>query len=172
MSADPITIEFDNELAEHLAADRLHYRSTLWWKVDKVVAVALAAFASYATVTVGPRWWTLIFFALAVVEWFNLLSPRPLQIRFYFKRNPKFSERYRLAFSEDGIDFKTPSLDSRIAWTHYTRVLESDALVLLMYGTRMYSVIPKRAFSDDKQRDRFLELARRHVGSGVAAGHR
>ena len=144
---DQITLEFDNRLSDHLAADRLDYRTTLLWKIDKVVAVGLACFGVYSVASAGLQWWTAIWFALAVSEWFNLLSPRPLQIRWMFKRNPKFKEAYRLTFTEEGIHFQTASIDSHIAWTHYTRVVEGKEVILLVYGARMYTVIPIRAHS-------------------------
>lgn len=165
MSLEPIVLEFDNRLAEHLAAERVFYRSTRSWKMDKVVAVLLLGMGIYGVLVVGPRWWTLGMFPLAVLEWFNLLSIRPLQIRYFFKRNPKLHERYRLGFTDAGIDFKTASLESKVAWTHYARFLESRELVLLIYGTRMYTVIPKRAFAAQEQYERFMALIRANVGS-------
>lgn len=99
-----------------------------------------------------------------------MLSVRPLQVRFFFKRNPKFLENYHLTFSDSGIDFKTKSLESKLAWTHYTHVLENDVVILLIYGTRMYTVIPVRAFSDGVQHARFMSLVRRHVPGRLAAG--
>jgi len=156
-------VEFDNRLAEHLAAERLYYRSTVWWKLDKVVASVLFVFGVVSIFVVGIRWWTLIWFPLAALEWFNLLSLRPLQVRFFFNRNPKFLERYHLTFSDSGIEFNTKSLQSTLAWTHYTRVLEDDVIILLVYGTRMYTVVPKRVFSDGTQHAQFMSLVRRHV---------
>ena len=43
-------------------------------------------------------------------------------------------------------------------------------VVLLIYGTRMYTVIPKRAFVDAEQRARFMELVGQHVGKAASAG--
>ena len=40
-AVDPVAVEFDNRLADHLAAERLYYRSTFLWKMDKVVASPL-----------------------------------------------------------------------------------------------------------------------------------
>jgi hypothetical protein len=134
MTVDPVVLEFNNRLVEHLAADRLYYRSTFWWKADKVVAVLLLVFGIFVVSVVGVRWWAVVWFPLAIVEWFNLLSVRPLQIRFFFNRNPKFLEKYHLTFSDAGIDFTTKSIESKIAWTHYTRVLENDLVILLIYG--------------------------------------
>jgi hypothetical protein len=150
----PVVLEFDNRLTDHLAAERLYHRSTFWFKADKMVAILLFIFGVFAVSVAGIRWWTVVWFPLAVIEWFNLLSFRPLQIRFFFKRNPKFLEKYHLTFSDSGIDFKTRSLESKLAWTHYTHVLEDDRVILLIYGTRMYTVIPTRAFADAKQHDR------------------
>jgi hypothetical protein len=80
----------------------------------------------FAAWSAGPRWWTLMFFPFAVLEWFNLLSIRPLMIRWWFKHNPKFSETYHRTLDRTGILFRTHSIDSRITWEHYTKVLEDD----------------------------------------------
>ena len=165
----PVVLEFDNRLAEHLAAERLYYRSTFWFKVDKVVAIHLLIFGVFAVVVAGIRWWTVVWFPLAILEWFNLLSFRPLLIRFFFKRNPKFLEKYHLTFSDSGIDFKTKSLESKLAWTHYTHVLEGERVTLLIYGPQMYTVIPSRAFLDGEQHDRFRLLVRKYVLGSAGA---
>jgi len=170
VNSNLVVIEFDNILADHLAADRLYYQSTFWWKADKVVAVLLIAAGVLFVVTAGIRWWTIVWFPVAFAEWFNMLSPRPLQIRAFFKRNPKFLETYHLSFSEAGIHFETLSLDSRIAWTHYARVLENDRVILLIYGKRMYTVIPRRAFSDGSQYAALMSLVRRHIPERMLAG--
>jgi len=166
---DTVVLEFDNRLADHLAAERLYYRSTFWFKVDKVIATLLLIFGVLVVSVAGTRWWTVIWFPLAILEWFNLLSLRSLQIRFFFKHNSKFLEKYQLTFSDFGIDFKTKSLESKLAWTLYTHVLEDDCVILLIYGPRMYTVIPTRVFSDGVQQDRFLSLVCKHVSGSVAA---
>jgi hypothetical protein len=158
---EPIKLEFDNRLADQLEADRLDYRTAAYWKIDKVVALILLGTGVYTVAGAGLHWWTLIWFPAAVAEWFNLLSLRPLQVRWFFKRNPKFRETYRLTFSEESVHFKTASIDSQIAWTHYTRVIEGREVILLVYGTRMYTVIPTRAFADGAQKAAFLDLAKR-----------
>ena len=161
---DPaISVSFDNVLADHLAAERLYYKSTVFAKVDRVVAVILLLVGLFSTWGAGVQWWTLMFFPLAVLEWFNLLSVRPLVIRRWFKHNPKFSETYHLALDRTGIHFRTKSIDSRVTWDHYTKVLEDDRLWLLVYGTRMYSVIPKRALKSDDEVARFRSLVAQNI---------
>jgi YcxB-like protein len=127
--------------------------------------VLLITVAAVSLIIVGPRWWTLVLLPLAIFQWFNLSNPYRLQTRFFFKRNPKFLETYRLSFSDNGIRFKTDSIDSNIAWTRYSRVLEDKQVILLVYGSRMYTVIPKRVFRDSAQLAAFSEMVRRHIAS-------
>ena len=167
---DAVTLEFDNRLDEHLKAQRLYEEGSLWRKADRVVAVLLFATGVFLLARAGVRWWTVIWFPLAVAEWFDRLSVRGLQIRYFYKRNPRFLETYRLTFSDGGIHFQTASIDAQIAWSHYTRVIENDALVLLVYGGRLYTVIPKRAFRDGPQLAAFRSLVARHVTGRQSPG--
>src|SRR5262249_30077136 len=144
MNALPIQLTYKNNLSEQLSAERLYYKSTILSKIDKFVAIALVAFGIFMVSLVGLRWWALIWFPLALGEWFNLLSPRPLQIIYWFRNNPKFRETYHLAFDRGGLHFRTDTIESRLKWDYFTRLLENRQLCLLVYGRRMYSVIPKR----------------------------
>jgi hypothetical protein len=169
MKIQPIELTFDNQLVDHLAAERLYYRSTLFWKLDKVVAVVLVSLGVFLIWQVGPRWWTLVWLPLALAEWFNLLSFRPLQIIFWFKQNPKFRETYHLTLDQAGIHFRTDSIVSVIKWDHYTRVLENERLCLLLYGARMYTVIPKRVFKSPDEVRNFQSLVSESIGTGHAS---
>ena len=167
MSSDPITLEFDNHLNDHLAAERLYYQSTFWAKGDKVAAVVLLLLGVFGIAMVGIRWWTLVWFPLAIVEWFSWLDPYRFRVRFYLARNPKFLETYQLTFSDAGIHFKTKSIESDIAWTHYQRILENESVILLLYGTWMYSVIPIRAFTNSVQLAAFRSLIGQKITQGA-----
>jgi len=50
-----------------------------------------------------------------------------------------------------------------ITWDDFTKVLEDDQLWLLVYGARMYSVIPKRAFKSDDEATRFRSLVTERI---------
>jgi|SRR5260221_656296 len=163
MESESVSLSFDNVVSDQLAAERLYYKSTVFATLDKVVAGILLLAGAFCIWGAGVRWWTLIFFPLAVLEWFDLLTIRPLVIRRWFKHNPKFGETYHLVLDQAGIQFRTKSLDSRISWDHYTQVLESDHLWLLVYGTRMYSVIPKRVFKGDDEMARFRSLVTQNI---------
>jgi len=157
-----VTLAFQPQLEDHVAADRLYESTTRWPAADRVVAVTLVAVGTGLTIAVGPRWWTLLWFPLALLEWFHLLTIRPFVMKRWFRTNPKFKEPYELAFGESGIRFKTPTIDSTLAWATYYQVLEDERVFLLVYAPRMYTVVPKRAFTVDQERT-FRALLLRHI---------
>jgi hypothetical protein len=169
VSAQPFELTFDNVLAEHLAAERLYYRSTRLWKLDKLVAMALVCFGGCLTLVAGLCWWSVIWFPLAIAEWFNLFSLRPVQIWYLFKHNPKFRETYHLTIDENALSFRTRSIDSRIQWDLFSSFLENNRVCLLVYGPQMYSVIPKRAFKTEADLEVFRTLVRAKIGRGKDA---
>lgn len=162
-----LVIEFDHRIQDHLRARRLYYsKKSRFAKADKVVALFLLLFGVVLISLVGARWWTLIWFVLAPIEWFDLLSIEPLIVHYVFKRTKKFQERTRLEFHEAQIHYKTPSINSTLEWDCFSDLLEDDELFLLVYkAPRMYAVIPKRAFGSDEDRQRFRELAFHHMAA-------
>ncbi len=159
-----IEVTFDNSLSEHIHAIRAYDARGAGSKVSKVVAGLLVAFGIWCTYAAGVRWWTVIWFPLAVLEWFDLLSIRPLQVFAAFRANPKYRERYEIRFSDEGIHFKTSTIDSRLAWSHYQRLMETDRVFLLIYGPSMYSIIPKRVFGGTEEMHGFRSLVERKIG--------
>jgi hypothetical protein len=159
----PISISFINELGDHLKAQRVLYSKSVFARLDKVVAALLFGFGIYCVIFVGLRWWTVIWFPIAVMEWLDLLSLTRWRTRIEFQRNPKFREEYHLAFSRENIHFKTVSIDSTLQWTHYERVIESPDLFLLMYGKGLYTLIPKRCFGSKGEIDTFRALIKENI---------
>jgi len=157
---EPITISvsFINELKDHIEAQRVLYSEGVMVKLDKVVAALIFGFGVYCVAFVGFRWWTVIWFPVAVAEWFNLLSLSRWRTKIEFQRNPKYREEYHLTFSHENLHFKTASLDSTLQWTHYERFIESPTLFLLMYGKGLYTLIPKRCFRSNEEIDIFRAL--------------
>jgi hypothetical protein len=142
-----ISIDFINKLEDHIKAQQVLYGQGVFAKLDKAIALLLFGFGIYCVTFAGLYWWTMIWFPLAIAEWFNLLSLSRWRTKIEFQRNPKFREEYHLTFSLENIHFQTASIDSTLAWTHYERIVESPDLFLLMYGKGLYTLIPKRCFN-------------------------
>lgn len=165
VSDNHVKLDIEHRVEEHVAAEKLFCsRRSPFARIDRVVAAILLLVGIAGVVAVGPRWWTLIWFVLAPLEFFNLLSIAPLVTRVRFHQNPKFREPNEIAFSEEGIYFKTPTIDSRLKWDLYEDVIEDDALYLLVYSKQMYSVIPKRCFQSPQDAEKFKALLGKHIG--------
>jgi hypothetical protein len=165
-----VTVEFDHRLEEHLRARRVYYQArSRFARADKVVAIFLGLFGVASVVLAGVVWWTVIWFVVAPLEWFHLLSLEPLVVRYMFKRSAKFHERTMLAFSEDNVRYKTPSIDSTIDWSLFTGLIEDGELFLLPYqAPRTYALVPKRAFASEAAQAEFRELVRQKVTRAAA----
>jgi hypothetical protein len=160
-----ITIEFDHRLDEHLRARRLYYaKKSTFARIDKGVAIFLALVGLSSVWLAGVHWWSVIWFVLAPLEWFNLLSIEPLVVRYTFKRSAKFREHTRLSFAEENVHYKTASIDSTLDWSLFSGLIEDEALFLLSYqAPRMYAIIPKRAFPSEEARAEFRELVQKKL---------
>ena len=154
----PIAIKYENRVADHLRAAQRYYQTTFFYIADKVVGILLLLFGVYSMVSLGVHWWTILIIALAPCEWFNLLSSYKLKAYLGYKLNPKFRDRFEVIFTQEGIHFSTPAIDSQIMWTYYHNILEDEQIFLLVYGKWQYSVIPKRAFADASEQDAFRNL--------------
>jgi len=77
--------------------------------------------------------------------------------------NHKFQDPFELTFTQEGIHFSTPTIDSQIDWTFYHYLLEDKEVFLLVYGKWQYSIIPKCAFADASEQDAFRDLARQKI---------
>lgn len=72
----------------------------------------------------------------------------------------KYKESYELDFSKDGIVFKTQSIDSTLQWSTYRECWENKKFFYLMQNQELYTILPKRAFTEDGSLDAFREIAR------------
>ncbi len=166
MSGQEIKIEYLYTEPEYLAATRLYLLSSPTIVVRlTVLFVLVMAGALMLTFLIGDfPFWTTILLTL-LVEASLLYSILVVGPRRYFRGDGKFRDKYEVTFSDDGIAVKTKHIDSKLAWSLYTRVIEGAGMYLLVYGkeTRMMTLVPKRAFQNRMQEDAFRELLARHI---------
>jgi len=156
---DSIKIKYTANLQEQIKARKLYYKHSFWSYFDKIIALLSIGFGCFLIALWGFSWWLIIFFIIGVFEFFNVLSLDSFIVKFQFKRLPvKFKEEQLVEFNEDVIIYKTAQIDSKLNWSLYYKVIETDEFFMLVYGKNMYSVIPKRAFKNDKEIDQFKQL--------------
>jgi hypothetical protein len=129
----PISLSFRYSEIDYVRAFCAHYADRLRLWLDVCVVVALGAVGIYL-------WPSLI-----------------------FRREPKFRDEYSLTFSSEGIHFQTAHIDSHLAWDLYSRALVDAHSYVLYYGSRTFTVIPKRVFQNNQQQEAFDQLLAGHV---------
>lgn len=80
-----------------------------------------------------------------------------------FRNDPKYRDEYSLTFSPEGIHFQTAHIDSHLEWSIYSRALVDVHSYMLYWGSRTFTVIPKRVFENTEQRVAFEQLLAERV---------
>ena len=80
-----------------------------------------------------------------------------------FKQTAKYHEEYTLVFSKESIKFKTQSIESEMKWDIYSALWDSHDFYYLIQAPRIYTLIPKRVFKDQNEKQIFEEIAQSRV---------
>ena len=159
---------------EYLAASRLYFlrSSTILIRLILLLSLIAGLFLMLPLVYAldFPLWAILSLTALTVMALlYNVFINVP---RRYFRGDPKFRDKYEMTFSDEGIWVKTKQIDSKLAWSLYTKVIEGDNLFLLIYGqdTRTMTVIPKRVFQSKGQETAFRKMLKMHIADHLSLG--
>jgi hypothetical protein len=162
-----INLSFRYAESDYVRALRAHYASHLRLRLDIVVTVVLVGIGIYLGRSPNLRWLGVacigigVVFALMLIAAFTVIPP------FAFRREPTFRDDYSLTFSSEGIHFRTAHIDSQLKWNIYSRVLVDAHSYLLYYGTRHFTVIPKRVFQSAEERQAFELLLTQQISQIV-----
>jgi hypothetical protein len=131
--------------------------------VDILVIIILIAAGTYLWRSPELRWLGIGLVSIAAAFALVLIAAFTLVPRLVFRREPKFRDQYSLTFSADGIQFRTAHINSQLKWSMYSRALVDVHSYLLYYGSRQFTVIPKRVFQTSHQQQAFEHLLVQHV---------
>ena len=166
-NTDKVEIHYSLTEKEYLAAVGFYLMRSMRLMAQPIVWLVLVAAGLFLLNVVIdfilPIWFIVALVFLIGVAWFHAyLVDLP---RRYFRSDPKFRQEYNLTFTDAGIDFKTRDINSSIAWSLYTKVVENENFYILVYGANIpsLSILPKRAFRDSNQEATFRQMLRRHV---------
>jgi len=84
------------------------------------------------------------------------------RVRRDFRRHPNLALEYRLRADDSGIELASDTNQGGGKWSSYTAFRETATLFVIYSGTRMFFMVPKRAFSED-QLDNFRRLVRQKL---------
>ena len=158
-----VDLSFRYSQSDYARALRAHFASRMRLPLDIVVTFVLAVAGIYFWSSRGNHWLGVVCAgvstALTLILVAAFLAIPPL----VFRSNPKFREDYSLTFSQEGIHFRTAHIDSKLEWSLYSRALVDTYSHILYYGSRDFTVIPKRVFQSTEQQQAFEQLLTQHV---------
>lgn len=159
-------VSFKYTQEEYERAVWLHYKQRLNPKLD--IAVALFSFLFGIFVLVHTQAYVgygLLLISAVLVG--ILVLARYIFPKMTFKSSSKYQDQYTIEFLDDEIKFETPSINSQLQWSLYTKALINDEHFLLYYGANVFSVIPRRVFGSEEELGRFEELLEKKLGNKV-----
>lgn len=163
MANSAIILSFRYSKIDYVRAMRVHYAEHLHLWLDTCAIVLCAGLALYLWAMTSSHWLGLALFGLSGALALMLLAAFFVIPALTFRREPKFRDEYALTFSQEGIHFKTAHVDSQLQWSLYSSALVGPHSYVLYYGTRSFTVIPKRVFQNTEQQQAFDELLVKHV---------
>ena len=164
---ETVTLTFRHTEEEYLTAARLYFWHSTALLVRLIIMCVLVSIGLLLLTRLLnfalPLWFMAgLVFLVGIALYHGYLIDLPRRV---FRGDPKFSEEYNLICSDAGVTLKTENINSSIKWSFYTGVVENDKFYLLIYGKNLasFSLLPKRAFRNDKDEMVVRELLRRHV---------
>jgi hypothetical protein len=132
-------------------------------RFDIVAAIVAALLGAYCWHSPDYHWLGVICVTASAALLLILFAAFVVIPPLAFRSEPKFRDDYSLAFSQDGIHFRTSHIDSQLQWSTYSSALIDGHSYVLYYGSRRFTVIPKRVFQSAEQQRVFEQLLTQHV---------
>ena len=159
----PIHLRFRYTERDYLLAIRAHHTSRVRTWVDTGMALLLVGLGIFLLPSPDSRWAAMAcFVSVGLVLLLRTLALYVIPL-LMFRREPKFRDEYSLRFADEGIHFRTPHIDSHLEWGMYVRVLIDAHTCILYYSRRQFTVLPKRVFKSEEQREAFERMLEEHV---------
>jgi hypothetical protein len=158
-----INLSFRYAERDYVRALRAHYASHLRLRLDIAVTILLAGVGIYLWRSPSGHWLGIVCVVIAIAFGLMLVAAFTVIPPLAFRREPKFRDDYSLTFSPEGIHFCTAHIDSWLQWNIYSRALIDAHSYILYYGTRQFTVLPKRVFQSIEQQQAFEQLLTHHV---------
>ncbi len=150
-----IIIEYTPTIADHKEAYTTYEKTTVGGKLDNIVAiiliitgVLLGLFAFYNNMLKELIIYPIVLIAIGIFDMMGFMDFGKWLYLIRLKMSIKSKSKHKVSFSENGLYFATNNIKSEIAWEFYQSFLESKNTLILIYGHRQFSVIPKSSFKD------------------------
>lgn len=83
------------------------------------------------------------------------------------RTSPMIKGELRYVFDEKGVEATTTASQSHMDWAGFHRAVEINDFILLYMSSRVFHIVPKKAFADSAQLEGFKSLLRRRMEGRV-----
>jgi hypothetical protein len=168
--SETVNLSFRYAESDYVRALRAHYSSRLRFRLDIVAAIVVALLGVYSWRSPDYHWLGVICVVASVVLVLIHVAAFVVIPPLAFRSEAKFRDDYSLSFSQGGIHFRTAHIESQLQWNMYSRALIDEHSYMLYYGSRQFTVIPKRVFQNAEQQQMFEQLLTQHVSKIARRG--
>lgn len=165
--SETINLTFRYSELDYVRALRAHYSSRLRVRFDIAAGIVAALIGAYSLRSLGYHWIGIVCVAASGALFLLLFAAFFVVPPIAFRSQAKFRDDYSLTFSQDGIHFQTAHIDSQLRWGLYSSALIDSHSYVLYYGSRQFTVIPKRVFQSGDQQRSFERLLTQRVSQVV-----
>jgi len=165
--SETVNLTFRYLELDYVRALRTHYSSRLRVRFDIAAAIVAALVGAYSWRSTDYHWLSVVCLAASLALLLMLFAVFIVVPPMAFRSQAKLRDDYSLTFSQDGIHFRTSHIDSQLQWSLYSRTLIDAHSYVLYYGSRQFTVIPKRVFQSADQQHSFEQLLTQHVSQIV-----
>jgi len=157
----PIELRYRLSFEQFMAACNKHWEAT---RVGSRVNLAIGSIGLLlgAFLLLGQQqifWGGVVCIGVSCVL-ILLIPMRYFNYRRFYYQTSKYANEIELTLTTDQMRFKTAGVESKLDWSFYSRYLETPDAVLLYYHKRMFSILPKSAFSSDQELGRFMRFVK------------
>lgn len=118
-----VALDFNYSKQDCLRAWRRHFKERMNLPLDLVAIAVVSAFGAWQWSVDGPSALLLGAFALAGTLALIVTSALYFVPQMAYRRDEKLRRPYHLIFAEDGIEFTTDNLNSRLGWQPRARAV-------------------------------------------------
>lgn len=144
-----IRLSFRYSEDEYVEAVQMYYFKNNVLRIYILAASILACFGLYYLfINIHPLLGLILVilgvFIYAVSIYIIMINPRK-----FYKSQPLLKAELYFTFMEDGVLFQLKDDIKELNWDYYSNYIENKKYIYLIYGKKLFTIIPKRAINND-----------------------
>lgn len=156
-------INFRYSEDEYVEAVQMYYFKNIVLRIYILAASILACFGLYYLfINIHPLLGLILVilgvFIYAVSIYIIMINPRK-----FYKSQPQLKAELYFTFMEDGVLFQLKDDIKELAWDYYSNYIENKKYIYLIYGKKLFTIIPKRTFNSDTKIKKLKVLLKNNI---------